>query len=67
MGRKFFVSFASLPGFGNVTTFDSLKSNEKCDSRKQCLNKCVMCSSGLLGRCLKIRLEWRQFHRPLQF
>jgi hypothetical protein len=53
IGRKFWGNFVSLPGFGNVTTFVSLQDFGKWDSRRQWLNTCVKCTSGLLGRCLR--------------
>jgi hypothetical protein len=53
IGRKFWGRLVSLQGFGNVITFASFQGFRKWDSRMQWLNKCVRCTNGLLGRCLR--------------
>jgi hypothetical protein len=51
--RKFCGNFGSLPGFGNVMIFASFQDFGKWDSRRQWLNKCVKCTNGRLGSCLR--------------
>jgi hypothetical protein len=51
--RKFCGNLGSLLGFGNAIIFASFQDFGKWDSRRQWLNKCVTCISGLLGRCLR--------------
>jgi hypothetical protein len=53
IGRKFWGNFWPLPGFGNVTNFVSFQGFGIWDSRRQWLNKCVRCISGLIGRWLR--------------
>jgi hypothetical protein len=53
IGSKFWGHFGSLPGFGNVMNCFSFQEFGKWDSRRQWLNKCVRCTSGLIGRCLR--------------
>jgi hypothetical protein len=50
---KFCGNFGSIPGFGNVIILLPSKGFGKWDSRRQWLNKCVRCTNGLLGRCLR--------------
>jgi hypothetical protein len=52
-GRKFWGNFEPLPGVGNVVAFTSFQDFGKLGSRRQWLNKCVTCTNGLLGRCLR--------------
>jgi hypothetical protein len=53
IGRKFWGNFGSLPGFGNIINFTSFQGFGKWNSRRQWLNKCVRCTSGVLGRFLR--------------
>jgi hypothetical protein len=53
IGRKFWENLGSLPRLSNVITFVSFQGFEKWDSKRQWLNKCVRCISGLFGRCLR--------------
>jgi hypothetical protein len=53
IGRKFRGNFGSLPGFDNVMTPASFQDFGKWDNRRQCLNKCVRYTRGLLWRCLR--------------
>jgi hypothetical protein len=52
IGLKFWVNVGSLPGFGSFMSYASSQDFGKCGSRRQWLNKCVRCISGLLGRFL---------------
>jgi hypothetical protein len=53
IGCKFWGNFWFLPGSGNGIACTSFKDSGKWDSRRQRINKCVRCTSGLLGRCLR--------------
>jgi hypothetical protein len=53
IGRRFGINVGSLQGFGKVTTFVFFQDVRKCESRMQRLIKCIRCTNGLLGRCLK--------------
>jgi hypothetical protein len=53
IGRKSWGNLGSLPYFGNVMTFASFQRFGKWDSRRQWLNKCVKCTNGRFGRCLR--------------
>jgi hypothetical protein len=50
---KFLGNFGCLQRFGKVIIFVSFQDFGKCDNRRQWLNKCVKCRSGLLRRCLR--------------
>jgi hypothetical protein len=51
--RKFWGNFGSLPSFVDFMALASFQDLGKWDSRRQWLNKCVRCTSGLHGRCLR--------------
>jgi hypothetical protein len=53
IGRKSWLNFGSLPGFGNVIIFAPFQVFGKSDSRRQWFNKRVRYTSDLLGRCLE--------------
>jgi hypothetical protein len=65
IGCKFWGNFGSLPGFGNVMTFVSFQNFGKWDSQRQCIYKCVKCTSGLLGR--RLRHSFGMLSIPLAF
>jgi hypothetical protein len=50
---KFWIYFEPLPCFGNVINFVYFEGIGKRNSRRQWLNICVRCTSGVLGRCLR--------------
>jgi hypothetical protein len=51
--HKFSGNFGSLASFANIIFFASFQGLCKMGQPKQQLNKCVRCTSGLLGRCLR--------------
>jgi hypothetical protein len=53
IGREFWGNTGSLTGFSKVMIFASFQDFGKCANQRQWLNKCVKCTSGLLGRCLR--------------
>jgi hypothetical protein len=52
-GRKFCGNFGFLPGSGRAIILASFQDAGKWQSRRQWLNKCVMWTRDLLGRCLR--------------
>jgi hypothetical protein len=53
IGCKFWRNFGSLPGFSNVINFSSFQDLGKWYNQRQCWNKCIRYTTGLLGRCLR--------------
>jgi hypothetical protein len=53
IGRKSWRTSGPLTHFGKAITFDSFQNFGKWGSRKQWLNKCVRCATGLLEKCLR--------------
>jgi hypothetical protein len=49
--------------FSVMLYFVSFQNFGKCDNQRQVLNKCVKCTSGPLGRCLRHSFGIPQFHR----
>jgi hypothetical protein len=53
IGCEFWEKYGSLSGFGIDMNFSSFQDFGKWESRRQWLNKCVKCTNGRLGRCLR--------------
>jgi hypothetical protein len=53
-----------MPGFGMVIIFATFEGIGKCDIRIQWLHKCVKCTKGLLGRCLRHSLGMQSIPQP---
>jgi hypothetical protein len=53
IGRKFCGNFGFLPGFGLAIILTSFQGAGKWQSQRQWLNKCVMWTRDLLGKCLR--------------